>query len=292
MSLLYVSPAIAKYRHWYRVLASTIVTSLLFSAVAAQAPPGPRFPQSKKSVRLIGCATATRKSSLAIDRRNPAHIDGFGEIVTLPLKTQVHEAVRADCVELRQQFGVRAPLFFVEEEIAPNAVAISYPLDKRLPDGTVLYGKKLLEREYRKGRFGIPTTIAHEFAHIMQYKRKFPAMTTKWQELHADYLAGWFTAHRARFWPDNSNPEISAKSVYDSGDYEFNNPQHHGTKEERFAAFREGYRLNKQNVADASLVYTKGLEYIRSQGAPIERASRSGSTGDSEIPFYRNRANQ
>jgi hypothetical protein len=268
--------------------------SLLFlSAATAQTPappPGPRFPQSKKSVRLIGCSTATRTSSLQIDRRDPSRIDGFGRIIDLPLKPAIQKAVRADCVELRRQFGVGAPLFFVDEETSPNAVAIDYPLDKRLPDGTVLFGKKLFEREYAKGRFGIPTTIAHEFAHIMQYKRKFPAMTTKWQELHADFLAGWFTAHRARFWPDNSDPNVSARTVYESGDYQFNNPQHHGTREERFAAFRAGYRLNRQNVADASFVYTKGLEYIRSQGAPIRRASRFGSTGDPDIPFYQNRA--
>jgi hypothetical protein len=212
--------------------------------------------------------------------------------VNLPLKKNVQEAVRADCAELRKQFGVRAPLYFIEEEIAPNAVAIDYPLDKRYPDGTVLYGKKLLEREYSKGRFGIPTTIAHEFAHIMQYKRKFPAMTTKWQELHADFLAGWFTAHRSRFWPDNADPRVSAKSVYDSGDYQFNNPQHHGTREERFRAFREGYRLNEQDIADAAYVYTKGLQYIQSQGAPIQRASRLGATGDADIPFYRNRVSK
>lgn len=278
----------------YRSASAAALSLLLLSAAAvAQTPappPGPRFPRAKTSVRLIGCATATRTSSLKIDRRDPTRIDGFGRLVDLPLKSAVQEAVRADCAELRSQFGIRAPLFFVDEETSPNAVAIDYPLDKRFPDGTVLFGKKLFEREYSKGRFGIPTTIAHEFAHIMQYKRKFPAMTTKWQELHADFLAGWFTAHRARFWPDNSDPNVSARTVYESGDYQFNNPQHHGTREERFAAFRAGYKLNREDVADASFVYTKGLEYIQSRGARIERANRLGSTGDPDIPFYRNRA--
>ncbi|MBC8136464.1 MAG: hypothetical protein H8F28_11305, partial [Fibrella sp.] len=90
----------------HRAVSAVVALSLfLLSSATAQSPappPGPRFPKSKKSVRLIGCSTATRTSSLQIDRRDPSRIDGFGRIIDLPLKPAIQKAVRADCVELRR----------------------------------------------------------------------------------------------------------------------------------------------------------------------------------------------
>ena len=264
-----------------------VIAFLLLSVSVANTQTGRiQFSKSRGPVRLIGCSTATQTRYLSIDQNDPSHVDGFGRLVMLPLAPNIQEAIKADCDEVRKKYGVGAPLIFVDEEGGPNAVAINYAMDNRYPDGTVLFGKKLLEKEWSEGRFGIPTTIGHEFAHIMQFKRKFPVMATQWQELHADYMAGWFIAHRSRSRRD-SDPNVSAKSVYDSGDYEFNNPQHHGTKEERFAAFKEGFNLNSQNVSDAAIAYAKGLEYIQDQGAKIEKAEDAGNTGDPNIPFYR-----
>jgi hypothetical protein len=84
--------------------------------------------------------------------------------------------------------------------------------------------------------------------------------------LHADYLAGWFTAHRQRFLPQDANQAL--KSFFDKGDYDFFSEGHHGTPQERAAAFYAGYMLNMgNNVGLGSLAYNSGINYVRALGA-------------------------
>jgi hypothetical protein len=110
----------------------------------------------------------------------------------------------------------------------------------------------------------MPAIVAHEYAHIAQFKYKFPWTEGKWPELHADFLAGWFIAHRERF-PLPNDAYQAAASLYYKGDYDFNDRDHHGTPEERLKAFRAGYEFNlRSNVPSGALAYQAGINYIRS----------------------------
>jgi hypothetical protein len=183
-------------------------------------------------------------------------------------------SIQTDVQELQRVFRVSAKMFLLQEANNPNAFALSKPLPEVLasfrilpqstPDGMVILGLNLMQSEY-KSQFGtghsIPSIIAHEYAHILQYKVGFP-FTGKWRELHADYLAGWYTAHRSRFVPQNMVESMLA--FFKRGDYEYNNLNHHGTPLERQRAFSAGMNLNlKNNVRSGRVAYEQGIQYLR-----------------------------
>lgn len=153
----------------------------------------------------------------------------------------IDEAILGEGEELSRLLGVYPAVFYLREKGGPNAradVAIYNDLLRQegrtsacCPDGTVLIGLALLRSEQWATRgtgLSMPAIIAHEYAHIAQFKYKFPWTEGKWPELHADFLAGWFIAHRGRF-PVANNAYQAAYSLYYKGDYEFNDPGHHGS---------------------------------------------------------------
>lgn len=205
--------------------------------------------------------------------------DNLGEI--LPGKTgnrQLDTAIQNDVLELQKVFGVTAKLFLIQEVRGPNALAVRVPLPQILdkfrvpfqatPDGMVFFGTDLIRSQYNfisKRGYAIPSIISHEYAHILQYKLRFP-FTGKWQELHADFLAGWYTAHRSRFMPQNIRESMT--TFFDNGDNEVNSPQHHGSSLEREEAFLAGVKLNQQNgFMTGTDVYYQGIKYIQLKGA-------------------------
>jgi hypothetical protein len=222
----------------------------------------------------VGCALNAQSAS----------IDEVGEL--LPGGTgnpSLDQGIQNDIIEIQRLFGVAAKMFLIRESGGPNAFALStqHPAEGEIlrhynlppqaaPDGVVVFGVDLMTSEYNDSGFhtgyGIPSIIGHEYGHIMQFKNRFP-LHGKWIELHADYMAGWFTAHRARHDPQQ-NVRESENSFFNKGDYAFNDPSHHGTPAERLAAFMAGLNLNLQsNVSDGRRAYDQGILYLRSQGA-------------------------
>jgi len=192
------------------------------------------------------------------------------------------QGIQADIIEIQNQFHVGAKMFLMRERGAPNAFALSTGHNARTeilqrfrippavsPDGVVVFGTGLMTSEFKSpfgSGYGIPAIIGHEYAHIMQFKNGLP-LQGKWMELHADYMAGWFTAHRGRF-DARQNSMESASSFFNKGDYAFNSEGHHGTPAERIGAFMAGFQLNvQQNYPDAVAAYRSGIDYLRSQGA-------------------------
>ena len=180
-------------------------------------------------------------------------------------------AVSIDITELDKQFNVYVPVYFELSDVK-NAYFTTekYPelimADKGVADqpynGSVVLSMGLWNDETVKNAgFALPAVIAHEFAHAMQHKFNFPAGGTKWAELHADYMAGWFTGHRGRFVFQNDS--LILKSFFDKGDFEFFSEDHHGTPQERANAFYYGYLLNRQNgVAFGTHAYQYGVQYL------------------------------
>lgn len=116
-------------------------------------------------------------------------------------------------------------------------------------DGTVLFGEGFL-RQLRRGKespeVAVAAVCAHEFGHILQFKHKLAARvrngdsTVKRTELQADFFSGYFAGLRKKERP--SYPAaVGALAQYNVGDNRVNSPQHHGTREERGAAFVRGY---------------------------------------------------
>jgi predicted metalloprotease len=114
----------------------------------------------------------------------------------------------------------------------------------------------------------LASVCAHEFGHILQFKRQLPRRvlagqsTVKRLELQADLFAGYFAGVRKRERPDYP-AAVFAVTKHLGGD--FTNPNHHGTPDERAgavvrgfeAAFRE--RLDFEAMIDMSLHYVARL---------------------------------
>jgi len=151
--------------------------------------------------------------------------DELGTPIAGNLNNGIDEAILQDGDELSRLLRVYPAIFYLKENGRPNAFADTAIFNDLLrqegrtsaccPDGTVFIGLALLSNEWR-ATYGtglsIPAIIAHEYAHIAQFKYKFPWTEGKWPELHADFLAGWFIAHRGRF-PLPSNAYQAAASL-------------------------------------------------------------------------------
>lgn len=229
---------------------------------------------SPRRIHLIGCASGSLTRE----------VSGLGRIRYGGIgNSSLDRGLREDVAELCKIYQVNAIMLIMDEASSPNAFATDTVLPDVLQyfhlspenhaDGTVFLGTRLIQKEYEDGHgsgVSIPTVLGHEFAHILQNKRRFPLPSSKWQELHADYMAGWFTAHRSRYRPQDVNRSLG--SIFTKGDYEFNNPGHHGTPRERANAFSAGYQLNiRYNESSALVAYTRGMDYLIRQGAPLVR---------------------
>src|SRR4051794_3760667 len=98
-----------------------------------------------------------------------------------------------------------------------------------------------------QGDFGLAYVIAHEYAHNIQQElglaRSDPRYGVEPLELQADCMAGlWGNSvyREGKLKPGDVEDAIS--TVLAAGDFDTGNPQHHGTPEERRAAWLLGYR--------------------------------------------------
>ena len=98
------------------------------------------------------------------------------------------------------------------------------------------------------GDFGVAYVLAHEYAHNVQqelgwYANGFKFTTVAPFELQADCMAGaWAFAVYREGLLDDSDVREAVQTAYAVGDFDFTNPQHHGTPDERAKAWKRGYR--------------------------------------------------
>ena len=97
------------------------------------------------------------------------------------------------------------------------------------------------------GDFGLAYVVAHEYGHNIQQELGLgevdPRTGVEPLELQADCMAGLWgnSVYRAgKLHPGDVQDAIS--TVMAVGDFDLNNPQHHGTPEQRRAAWLIGYR--------------------------------------------------
>jgi hypothetical protein len=182
---------------------------------------------------------------------------------------RLDNALISELREMVKIFPVNPGFKYIVDD-SPNAFADSR---STVPEtkGTVYIGLNLLKSEmnaHAMGGIAVAGICAHECAHIYQFFSPIVAdledQETKsglFFELHADLLAGYYL--RRRGWSFD-NIEAFADSLFNKGDYAFNEPRHHGTPAQRVSAMREGYAYAKshntlKDCAEGGLTFVKGL---------------------------------
>lgn len=170
---------------------------------------------------------------------------------------------------ISDKLGVLPGFAFYDDGAQRNAYASPYV---RLvnSDGTVLFGLNFL-----RGIMGAPEhpdvrvtgVCAHEFGHIVQYKRRLDRVlmqgqpTVKRLELHADFLSGYYAGRRKLERPDYPSAEF-ALMASNIGDAAFNDPNHHGTADERSGAVVEGFKTAHDQHKSVDEAIQIGVAYV------------------------------
>jgi hypothetical protein len=155
----------------------------------------------------------------------------------------------AEMIEQSRYYGIR-PAFMLYSGPNQNALATTRT---RLENtqGTILYNLGFLQSQLKSGQWGgtvVAGVLAHEFGHIYQffsaYASRLQGMhaTVKFQELHADFLSAFYMAKKFVASGVKLNDYFDA--FYALGDYQFDQKDHHGTREERYIAIKAGYNLS------------------------------------------------
>jgi hypothetical protein len=180
---------------------------------------------------------------------------------------------------LLQEFHLFPTFYFMTGRGSTNACA--FPEDD--PDrGVVTFGEELLRKEVSDAggpeyASSVPAIMAHEFAHLLQIKNGSTLSGPKY-ELQADYIAGWYIGRRAKWISMSSSPkslQTIMRSFYAKGDYELNDPSHHGTPDERVAAISAGYRNSELRMPD---IYRESLKFVS--------ATHDSSTASGRVTPY------
>jgi hypothetical protein len=140
--------------------------------------------------------------------------------------------------------GVTPVIGYVDALGWDNAAASEEPFDP-LTTGTVYIGLELLRTEIQtpgRGRHSVAGVLAHEFAHILQFKREGAAFSDPLEtELHADYMAGYYLGRRNQL--TYTEVEALATTLFVRGDPEdFFEAPDHGTGYQRVAVMLAGYQ--------------------------------------------------
>lgn len=238
-------------------------------------------------VERLRAQTASRgclidENSLRQKSESGANIDIVNEhIVATTGNTNLDLALGRALVRIAELFGETPGFGFYHGYHSSNAYASSHTrIDGTW--GTVLFGRNLFEdllRRYDDDGLSILAVAAHEFGHISQFKRNAGSQLLRHQrtvkpiELHADYLAGYYLGVRKRVsrW---ISVRDAGEHIYRIGDYEFNDPDHHGTPDERIAAAETGFRESYENGADFRQAFSLGMRYV------IKNTERDRVRGD------------
>jgi predicted metalloprotease len=114
-------------------------------------------------------------------------------------------------------------------------------------DDTIYIGQRITEQVAQgAGDFGAAFILAHEYAHNVQQELGWyqagRRLAVKQFELEADCMAGnWANAVYETGKLDPGDIEEAQRTAQAVGDFDFSNPQHHGTPDERRAAWQLGF---------------------------------------------------
>ena len=216
---------------------------------------------AKEAVRGCAITITAAKSYLGADANG-----GPNSIVTQSGNREFDYAAAQTLSKLTDTFNV-LPGFLYFKNNSRNAYATPGRFTSA-PDGTILFGRDLLfdilnEPEAPDAIFsGI---CAHEFAHILQFNKGLNLNkgepNSRKGELHADFLAGYFAGLRKREKP-SFPAAVVAVAHGKFGDYDFHDPQHHGTPKERSDAIVKGFQVAYDEKLSMTEAFSFGIKYV------------------------------
>jgi uncharacterized protein len=105
---------------------------------------------------------------------------------------------------------------------------------------TVYITRQHIRMAYQHGDAALAYMFAHEYAHAMQTAGRFMPRNITAAELQADCLAGYYLGVIPNVTFDRDDIKEIATLAHRIGDYEYNNPNHHGTPKQRTQAVLMG----------------------------------------------------
>lgn len=165
-------------------------------------------------------------------------------------------------VLLQAVFGVKIDLYVGGDEVNQENAMFAQGCGYQNCEGEIWLGLNLMSSLFQKthGLERLKAVFAHEYAHALQNKWGF-AGYGKYPELHADFLAGYYTGVKGTV--SSELLESFVKEFYSMGDFNFFSASHHGTGTERGCAFVEGYKIATVNHYNTYQAYLAGIDYVR-----------------------------
>ncbi|HWJ73477.1 MAG TPA: hypothetical protein VNX29_09960 [Kaistia sp.] len=177
---------------------------------------------------------------------------------------QLDRALIAELRKVCRVFGINPGFQYLDDSSSPNAYATTDTYISNTK-GTVLFGLGLVNSEIvnRYGGAAVAGIAAHEGSHIFQFYSTFlpklqSGSTARPVELHADYLAGYYFKMTGR---TEKSIESFGASLRRMGDFDFSNPSHHGTPDERVRAMLGGYKAGEDGL-DRDQASDRGIDYV------------------------------
>lgn len=196
------------------------------------------------------------------------YLTGREPIIEKSGDPQFDFALAHTLARLTATFNVLPGFAYYDDHDGLNAFA-SPAVRMNKADGTVLFGGRLLKKLMAgtdHPDVAVTAVCAHEYAHILQFKRGLIAplragqSTVKRVELHADYLAGYYAGRRKLDKPDYP-AAVFAHTQHGFGDNAVNHPSHHGTPVERANAIIMGFNVANKEKRPLEEAIQVGLNY-------------------------------
>lgn len=162
---------------------------------------------------------------------------------------------------------------------SPNA--LSHPL------GFILYGINFANFAIMRTLSELPIAgvLAHEYAHQLQFYFNWmnpTAPTVRDSELEADAFSGYYMA-LAKGWA-GAQLQSYFDFIFSLGEYNFNNPNHHGTPNQRLAAAYIGFNTGlsalqfqyQYSAPELHQIFVREIQ--NALGAGVFSQSTSGNT--------------
>jgi hypothetical protein len=154
-----------------------------------------------------------------------------------------------------------------------------------LPNGNIVYGIRLFQQlvvSYGGDAAPISGVLAHEWGHQVQFDNGWfvsTEPTSRPIELEADAFSGYYMALGETYtWQSISN---YLQAVANTGDFNFTDPGHHGTPQERLAAAQLGFQTAEQAAATQTQLAYSDLHQIFSSSISSFSARQSATP---EVP--------
>jgi hypothetical protein len=227
--------------------------------------------QSTRHNAIYGCTLPRTEAAQFFGTATQTVFYATGEEPMIPQSgnRDFDYALAQTLAKISNAFDVAPGFAYYDDYDARNAYATDLQRSNG-PDGTVLFGKRLLGRCMAgtdNPEVGVACICAHEFGHILQFKlglhKKLRASqeSVKPVELQADFFAGYFAGLRKIEKP-GFPAAVFATTQYGMGDNMIHEPYHHGTAEERAQAIVRGFEVAYQERRSLSEAIQVGVNYV------------------------------